>query len=75
VVTTPDIQQQIQQLEAKWNDPSAKKGLFGNILKTVNIKNIRAINTEIELAWFSEPTNDEAAKAVVENIKSCLEAD
>jgi predicted ATP-dependent endonuclease of OLD family len=51
VVTTPDIQKAIQQLEDKWNNPSARNGLFGNILKTVNIKNIRAINTEIDLAF------------------------
>lgn len=51
MVTTPDIQNAIQQLEVKWNDPSARNGLFGNILKTVNIKNIRAINTEIDLAF------------------------
>lgn len=51
MVTTPDIQKAIQQLEDKWNNPSARNGLFGNILKTVNIKNIRAINTEIDLAF------------------------
>ncbi len=51
MVTTPDIQKAIQQLEVKWNDSSARNGLFGNILKTVNIKNIRAINTEIDLAF------------------------
>lgn len=32
-----DIQNEIQQLEEKWNDATARDGLFGNILKTVKI--------------------------------------
>ncbi len=112
MVTASDIQHAIQQLEDKWNNSSAKKGLFGNILKTVNIKNngildafkrakvqgheltgskwskkiFEALPNEagidvdhladrLTLAWLSDSTNNEAAKTVVENLKSCLEAD
>ncbi len=33
------------------------------------------LTDRLTLAWLSEPTNNEAAKTAVENIKSCLEAD
>lgn len=37
--------------------------------------NVDHLADRLTLAWLSDPTNDQEAKTVVENIKSCLEAD
>jgi len=51
MVTLNEIKDQVQKLNEKWDDPTARKGLFGNILKTVIIKNIRGIDSTFDLNW------------------------
>lgn len=51
MATAQDIQNEVQLLEEKWNNPPARDGLFGNILKTVTIQNIRAVDATIEFTW------------------------
>ncbi len=52
MVTTNDIETAIKKINDKWNNLSAREGLFGNILKTVDLNNIRGmVNMNIQFTW------------------------
>jgi predicted ATPase len=51
VATVRDIQEEIQKISEKWENPSARNGLFGNILKSLTMKEIRGIEASLEFSW------------------------
>ncbi len=51
MIPQEDIEKEIELIDEKWGNPSARDGLFGNILKSVSINNIRSINGIIEFTW------------------------
>lgn len=46
-----EIDAEIQAINDKWDNPAARNGLFGNILKSVKIRAVRGIDTDIEFTW------------------------
>jgi len=51
MATKQDIESVIQKLDEKWSNPPARDGLFGNALKSVTVKNVRATDTTVEFTW------------------------
>lgn len=51
MATDQDITQTITSLEEKWNNPPARNALFGNILKSIEVKNIRGLDVSMEFTW------------------------
>lgn len=51
MATNQDIVQAIASLEEKWNNPPARNGLFGDILKSIEVENIRGLNVSLEFTW------------------------
>lgn len=51
MASTSDIQAEIQKIDEKWGNPTARNGLFGNILKSLSIKKIRHMDAHVEFSW------------------------
>ncbi|PSR18277.1 hypothetical protein C8255_08330 [filamentous cyanobacterium CCP3] len=51
MVSQEDIQKEIELIDEKWENLSARNGLFGNLLRSVSIANIRSIDETIEFTW------------------------
>lgn len=45
------INTEIGRINEKWNNPEARNGLFGNILKSVTVKRVRELDAHIEFSW------------------------
>ena len=45
------INQEIATITEKWANPTARNGLFGNILKSVEVKAVRGLSAKIEFSW------------------------
>ncbi|WFN15734.1 AAA family ATPase [Burkholderia contaminans] len=45
------INQEIERINEKWENPQARNGLFGNILKSVKITSVRGLSASIEFSW------------------------
>lgn len=46
-----DLLRAKESLDDKWNNPPARDSLFGNILKSIEIKNIRGLDVGLEFTW------------------------
>ncbi len=51
MATAQDIQEEIQKISEKWENPNARNGLWGNILKSITIKKIRGMDAGLEFSW------------------------
>lgn len=51
MATIADIAHEISTLNEVWGNPDARNGLFGNILKSVQIDSVRGITTKLEFLW------------------------
>lgn len=51
MVTKADLLKEIEETEKKWNKPDARNGLFGNILKTIQVKGVRGMSANLEFSW------------------------
>jgi len=45
------ISQEITRINEKWDNPQARNGLFGTILKSVDVKEVRGLTTKLEFSW------------------------
>jgi len=45
------IDAEIARINEKWGNPTARNGLFGNILKSVSIQCVRGISAAVEFSW------------------------
>nr|WP_116576355.1 AAA family ATPase [Ralstonia pickettii] len=45
------IDSEISRINEKWENPQARNGLFGNILKSATVKNVRGLSSSIEFSW------------------------
>jgi energy-coupling factor transporter ATP-binding protein EcfA2 len=45
------INSEITRINEKWDNPEARNGLFGNILKSVTIGRVRDLTAKIEFSW------------------------
>jgi len=46
-----EIQQAIHNIHEKWSNPPARMGVYGNILKSVTIYNLRQMHIQVEFTW------------------------
>jgi predicted ATPase len=51
MATSQDIAQAIESISKKWENPPARNGFYGNVLKSVQIANLRSMDVCIELSW------------------------
>lgn len=51
MATDQDISNVISNIDEKWNNPPARNALFGNIIKSIEIENIRGLNVGMEFTW------------------------
>lgn len=51
MATDQDIAQAVTSLDEKWDNPPARNALFGNILKSIEVENIRGLNISLEFTW------------------------
>lgn len=51
MATDQDIRQAVSSLDEKWDNPPTRNSLFGNILKSVEVENIRGLNVTLEFTW------------------------
>jgi len=51
MATSEDIAQAIDNIAKKWDNPPARNGFYGNVLKGVRITNVRSMDVSIELSW------------------------
>lgn len=45
------IDAEITRINEKWENPQARNGLFGNILKSVAVNGVRGLSASIEFSW------------------------
>lgn len=45
------VESEIAKINEKWANPAARNGLFGNILKSIEIACVRGISEKIEFSW------------------------
>jgi len=45
------IHAEISRISEKWENPEARNGLFGNILKSVRVQSVRGLTAAIEFSW------------------------
>lgn len=45
------INAEINKINEKWENPQARNGLFGNVLKSVSIEKVRDLTAQIEFSW------------------------
>ncbi|WP_172425066.1 ATP-dependent nuclease [Vandammella animalimorsus] len=46
-----EINEEIEKINKKWNNPQARDGLFGNILKSISITGVRGLSAKIDFSW------------------------
>ena len=51
MATAQDIGQAIGNIKKKWDNPPARNGFYGNVLKSLNIRNLRCMDVAIEFSW------------------------
>jgi predicted ATPase len=51
MATDQDVSQAISSLDEKWDNPPARNALFGNVIKSIDIKNIRGLDVTLEFTW------------------------
>ena len=51
MATDQNITQAVTSLDEKWDNPPARNALFGNILKSIEVRNIRGLNASLEFTW------------------------
>jgi predicted ATPase len=51
VANTAQIDNEIAKINEKWANPGARNGLFGNIMKSIEITCVRGISEKIEFSW------------------------
>lgn len=51
MATDQDIRKAETDLDEKWDNPPARDALFGNILKSIKVQNIRGLNINMEFTW------------------------
>ena len=51
MATDQDIAAAIQRVNELWGNPPARKGRFGNVLKSVSVSNVRQMTVALEFTW------------------------
>jgi len=51
VANESQISSEVTRINEKWDNPQARDGLFGNILKSVTINRVRDLTAKIEFSW------------------------
>jgi predicted ATPase len=51
MATVADFSKEIGEISKVWGNPAARNGLFGNILKSVQIQAVRGMTANLEFTW------------------------
>lgn len=51
MATAADISKEIEEISKVWSNPPARNGLFGNILKSVQVQDVRGMTANLEFTW------------------------
>lgn len=51
MATAADISKEIEEISKVWINPAARNGLFGNILKSVQVQGVRGMTANLEFTW------------------------
>ena len=51
MATPTDIGNEINELNEKWEAPNAHNGLFGNLLGSIKVQQVRGMSVDVEFSW------------------------
>lgn len=51
MATAADMSKEIEEVSKVWENPAARNGLFGNLLKSVQVSGVRGITSNLEFTW------------------------
>lgn len=51
MATAADMSKEIEEISNLWGNPAARNGLFGNILKSVQVRDVRGMTANLEFTW------------------------
>jgi len=51
MATDADIEKECEEISKIWDNPAARNGLFGNILKSIKVQAVRGMTAGLEFSW------------------------
>ena len=51
MATQADIDREVTEIDAKWVNPEARNGHFGNTLKSIHVNGVRGMSAGLEFSW------------------------